>query len=234
MRTLGGTAKLGHAEITMKLNEPAMRLLLLAAAGGAALAVASCATMSEDQCLAGAWGEVGYRDGSEGKPMSLLADHEKACAEYGVAPDLVAYRSARADGLNGYCRWERGFEEGRTGDTYHGVCTPAQEDEFLPAYRDGQIVYAAEQALSSARSSVSSLGSRLEDLDDKIRAKQAEARAEGLTDEQSTAIRDRIPDIRRERADTERDWRRAQDAIDDAEFDVREVRRRFQGQYGLW
>jgi hypothetical protein len=211
-----------------------MRLLLLAAAGGAALAVASCATMSKDQCLAGAWGEVGYRDGSEGRPMSVLADHERACAEYGVAPDLVAYRSARADGLNGYCRWERGFEEGRNGDTYHGVCTPAQEDEFLPAYRDGQIVHAAEQALSSARSSVSGLGSRLEELDDKIRAKQAEARAEGLTDEQRGAIRDRIQEIRRERADTERDWRRAQDAVDEAEFGVRDVRRRFQGQYGPW
>lgn len=211
-----------------------MRLLLLAAAGGAALAVASCATMSKDQCLAGAWGEVGYRDGSEGKPMSVLADHERACAEYGVAPDLVAYRSARADGLNGYCRWERGFEEGRTGDTYYGVCTPAQEGEFLPAYRDGQIVYAAEQALASARSSVSSLGSRLEELDDKITAKQAEARAEGLTDEQRDAIRNRIQEIRRERADTEREWRRAQDAIDDAELDVRDVRRRFQGQYGVW
>lgn len=211
-----------------------MRILLLAAAGGAALGLASCATMSKDQCLAGAWGEVGYRDGSEGKPMSVLADHERACAEYGVAPDLVAYRSARADGLNGYCRWERGFEEGRTGDTYYGVCTPAQEYEFLPAYRDGQIVHAAEQALASARSSVSSLGSRLEELDDKIRAKQAEARAEGLTDEQREVIRSRIQEIRRERADTEREWRRAQDAIDDAELDVRDVRRRFQGQYGVW
>jgi chromosome segregation ATPase len=104
----------------------------------------------------------------------------------------------------------------------------------LPAYRDGQIVHAAEQALSSARSSVSGLGSRLEELDDKIRAKQAEARAEGLTDEQRGAIRDRIQEIRRERADTERDWRRAQDAVDEAEFGVRDVRRRFQGQYGPW
>jgi predicted ribonuclease YlaK len=43
----------------------------------------------------------------------------------------------------------------------------------------------------------------LEELDDKIRAKQAEARAEGLTDEQRGAIRDRIQEIRRERADTE-------------------------------
>ena len=37
-----------------------------------------------------------------------------------------------------------------------------------------------------------------------------------------------------ERADTERDWRRAQDAIDDAERDVRDVRWRFQRQYGGW
>lgn len=211
-----------------------MRLLLLAAAGGATLALVSCATMTKDQCLAGAWGEVGYRDGSEGQPMSLLADHEKACAEYGVTPDLVAYRSARADGLNGYCRWERGFREGREGDTYHGVCTPAQEEEFLPAYRDGQLVHAAEQALMSAHGTVASLGARLEDLDEKIVAKQAEARAEGLTDEQRDVIRNRIQEIRRERADTERDWLRAQNAVDDAERDVRDVRRRFQGQYGGW
>jgi len=211
-----------------------MRFLLLAAAAGAALAVASCATMSKDQCLAGAWGEVGYRDGSEGQPMSLLADHEKACAEYGVAPDVAAYSSARADGLNGYCRWERGFQEGREGDTYHGVCTRAQEEEFLPAYRDGQMVYAAEQALTNARSSVESLGARLEELDDKITAKQAEARAEGLTDEQRDAIRNRIQEIRRERADTERDWRRAQHAVPHPKRDMRDVRRRFRGQYGGW
>ena len=211
-----------------------MRLLLLAAAGSAALAIASCATMTKDQCLAGAWGEAGYRDGSEGHPMSVLEDHVKACAEYGVVPDLIAYRSARADGLNGYCRWGRAFQEGREGDEYHGVCTPAQEEEFLPAYRDGQIVYAADQALANARSSVASLGSRLEELDDKITAKQAEARAEDLTDEQRDVIRNRIQEIRRERADTEREWRRAQNAIDDAEQDVRDVRRRFQGQYGGW
>ena len=211
-----------------------MKLLLLAAAGGVTLALVSCATISKDQCLAGAWGEVGYRDGSEGKPMSALDDHEKACAEYGVVPDVVAYRSARADGLNGYCRWQRGFQEGRQGDTYYGVCTPAQEADFLPAYHDGQMVYAAEQALTNARSSVDSLGSRLEDLDDKIVAKQAEVRAAGLTDEQRDQIRNRIREIRRERADTEREWRRAQDAIDDAERDVRNVRRRFQGAYGGW
>lgn len=211
-----------------------MRVFLFAAAGGAALALGSCATITKDQCLAGAWGEVGFRDGSEGYPMSVLDDHAKTCAEYGVVPEPAVYRSARADGLNLYCRPERGFQEGREGDTYKGVCTPAQEEAFLPAYQDGQTVHAVEQALARARSSVESLGSRLEELDEKIRAKQAEARAEGLTDEQREAVRSRIQEIRRERAETERDWRRAQDAIDDAERDVRAVRRQFQGQYGSW
>ena len=104
----------------------------------------------------------------------------------------------------------------------------------MPAYRDGQIVHEVEQALANARGRVDSLGDRLEELDDKITAKQAEARAEGLTEQQREQIRNRIQEIRRERADTERDWRRAQDEIDDAERDVRDVRWRFRDQYGSW
>ncbi|RZJ43480.1 MAG: hypothetical protein EON86_05130 [Brevundimonas sp.] len=71
-------------------------------------------------------------------------------------------------------------------------------------------------------------------MDDKIVAKQREARADGLTDEQREQIRNRIQEIRREREDTERDWRRAQRAIDDAEREARDVRYHFQRQYGAW
>ena len=112
---------------------------------------------------------------------------------------------------------------------------PAElEGRFLPAYSDGQIVHEVQQALADAEGRVDSLGDRLEELDEKIVAKQAEARAEGLTDEQREQVRNRIQEIRRERADTERDWRRAQDEIDDAERDVRDVRWRFRDQYGSW
>ncbi|MNR61015.1 hypothetical protein D3C85_1826350 [compost metagenome] len=78
------------------------------------------------------------------------------------------------------------------------------------------------------------MGNRLEELDEKITAKQAEARAEGLTDEQREQIRNRIQEIRRERAETERDWRRAQGAIDDAEEELRDVRWRLRNEYGTW
>lgn len=212
-----------------------MRILLTAAvAAVGALALGSCATMSEEQCLAGDWSGQGYTDGASGLTMSRLDDHAEACAKHGVTPDASAYAAGRRQGLLQYCTVSKGFEVGRTGAGYDGVCPPDLEGDFLYAYRDGQVVHAAEQALSEARSRVDSLGARLEELDEKIIAKQAEARAEGLTEAQREEIRKRIAEIRRERADTERDWRRAQDEIDEAEREVRDVRWRFRDQYGSW
>ncbi len=209
-------------------------LIIAAAVAGAALAVGSCATMSAEQCMAGDWSGQGYADGQSGLTMSRLDEHAEACAEHGVTPDATAYAAGRRQGLVHYCTPYKGFEVGRTGSGYAGVCPSELEADFMPAYRDGQIVHEVESALANARGRVDSLGSRLEELDDKITAKQAEARADGLTDEQREAIRNRIQEIRRERADTERDWRRAQDEIDDAERDVRDVRWRFRDQYGSW
>ena len=212
-----------------------MRLLITAAAAaGAALALGSCATMSAEQCMAGDWSGQGYADGQSGLTMSRLDEHAEACAEHGVAPDAAAYAAGRRQGLVHYCTPYKGFEVGRTGSGYAGVCPSDLEADFMPAYRDGQIVHEVEQALANARGRVDSLGDRLEELDDKITAKQAEARAEGLTEQQREQIRNRIQEIRRERADTERDWRRAQDEIDDAERDVRDGRWRFRDQYGSW
>lgn len=212
-----------------------MRLLITAAAAaGAALALGSCATMSAEQCMAGDWSGQGYIDGQSGLTMSRLDEHAEACAKHGVSPDAAAYAAGRSQGLVHYCTPHKGFEVGRTGSGYAGVCPSDLEADFTYGYRDGQVVYAAEQALSSARGRVDSLGNRLEELDEKIVAKQAEARAEGLTEAQREEVRGRIAEIRRERAGTERDWRRAQDEIDDAERDVRDVRWRFRDQYGSW
>ncbi|WP_332653411.1 DUF2799 domain-containing protein [Brevundimonas sp.] len=209
-------------------------LIIAAAAVGAGLALGSCATMSAEQCMAGDWSGQGYIDGQQGLTMSRLDDHAEACAKHGVTPDAAAYAAGRRQGLVSYCTPYKGFEVGRSGSGYAGVCPSELEADFMFAYRDGQVVHAAEQALSDARGRVDSLGARLEELDDKITAKQAEARADGLTDEQRDQIRNRIQEIRRERADTERDWRRAQDEVDDAERDVRDVRWRFRDQYGSW
>lgn len=212
-----------------------MRLLIIAAAaGGAVLALGSCATMSAEQCLAGDWSGQGYSDGASGLRMSRLDEHAEACAKHGVTPDRAAYAAGREQGLFRYCTPANGFHSGRSGSSYGGVCPSNLEADFLPAYRDGQVVYGVEQALVNARNSVVSFGSRLEELDDKIAGKQRELRADGLTDAQKDEIRARIQELRREREDTERDWRRAQNAVDDAERDVRDIQWRFRDQYGSW
>lgn len=212
-----------------------MRHLIFAvAATGAALALGSCATMSAEQCLAGDWAGQGFSDGQSGLTMSRLDEHAEACGKHGVTPDAAAYAAGRREGLLRYCTWENGFAAGRSGSGYAGVCPSELERDFMPAYRDGQLVHAAEQALSDARSRVDSLGARLEELDEKIAAKQAESRDERLTEQQREQARNRVQELRREKADTERDWRRAQEAIDDAEREVRDVRWRFREQYGSW
>jgi hypothetical protein len=194
----------------------------------------SCATMSEEECLAGDWSGRGFSDGAAGYAQSRLGEHAEACSKHGITPDDNAYRAGWAQGVVRYCTLPNGFAQGRSGAAYNGVCPRDLEQDFLPAYQDGQLVYAAEQAISNARSTVDSLGARLEELDDKIVAKQAELRQDGLTDEQRDQIRNRIQEIRRERDDTEREWRRAQREVDDAERNARDVRYRLQRTYGAW
>ena len=212
-----------------------MRILLAAAVAGVALlALGSCATMSEEQCLAGAWSERGYADGAEGLPTSRLDDYSETCAEQGVTPDAPAYLDARESGLVAYCTPRRGFRAGRDGASYGGVCPAPLEQDFLLAYEDGRIVHEAEQTLSSARTSLDALADRIEDLDDKLDAKNSELRQDELTDEQRDQLRNRIREIRQERESRIRDWRRAQGDLDDAERRAGDVRYRFADLYGRW
>ena len=200
---------------------------------GAAL-LAGCSTMSKDQCLAGAWGEQGYKDGAAGLLASRLAAHAEACAKHGVLPDESAYMSAREDGLRTYCTWENGFRAGREGESYGGVCSAAEEESFLPAYQDGRRIHVAEEALSSARSSLNSAINRISDREEKLAAKQRELRQSGLTEEERQRVRDRIQEVRGEIEEARRNARWAEDEVRHAEMEVRAVRRALEGRYRLW
>ena len=59
----------------------------------AALLLQGCASMNQDECLVSDWRLVGYEDGAAGQPANRIGEHRKACASYGVTPDLTAYRA---------------------------------------------------------------------------------------------------------------------------------------------
>jgi hypothetical protein len=212
-----------------------MRFVIAAAvAATGVVLLAGCTTMTKEQCLAGAWGEKGYHDGLSGYRPSRLDDHAQACAKYGAAPNPSAYLSAREDGLRTYCTWESGFRQGRQGNSYRGVCSPAEERDFLPAYEDGRRIYVVEQAVSSAGGALNSAISRIESREDKLEAKQRELRQDGLTDEERDRIRDRIREVRGELQEARRDARRAEEELRYAEIEARAVIGAIGGRYGVW
>ncbi|MNK75932.1 hypothetical protein D3C87_954870 [compost metagenome] len=212
-----------------------MKFVIAAAVAATGVALlAGCTTMTREQCLAGAWGEKGYQDGLSGYRTSRLDDHAQACAKFGVEANPGAYLSARDDGLRTYCTWESGFRQGRQGNSYGGVCSLAEERDFLPAYQDGQRIYIVEQAVTSAESALNSAITRINDREDKLEAKQRELRQDGLTDEQRQRIRERIREVRGELQDARRDARQAEEALRYAEIEARAVIGAIGGRYGVW
>ncbi len=207
------------------------RLLIIGGVAAAGVLLASCATMSKDECLVGDWGQRGYDDGASGYPMTRLEEHAKACAKYQVMPNPSAYQSAREDGLRGYCTFQRGWTEGRAGNTYYGVCRPHEEAEFLPAYRDGRRLYDAVAAVESAQSALNSAISRIENREDKLEAKQAELRQSGLSDDERQKIRDRIQEVRGEIRDARRNAQDAGDALELARREENRVRYELSRRY---
>lgn len=203
-----------------------MRIIIAGALAATAIALGSCATMSEDQCLAGAWSESGFKDGKEGQEASRLSEHAQACAKVGVAPDERAYFSARDAGLREYCTPRGGFEAGRKGSEYKGVCPANLERSFLPAYQDGRTLHAAESAVSSAESAVNSARNRAADRAEKLDAKEQELRQSGLTDAQREQIRNRIREVRGELEDARRDMRETERDLRYAQRELEDVRQR--------
>jgi len=209
------------------------RLRILGAAVAAA-ALAGCATMSQEACLQGDWAGVGFKDGEAGHPQSRLDDHAKACAKAGVVPEAAPYFAARDQGLKLYCTQDRGFDEGRNGSGYAGVCPQGAERGFLVGYADGQLVHDAVSRLNQAESDRDSADHRAEKRDREARGVEDELTNPKLNDEQKHELRDRLNRLRAERRQAVEDGRRADWAARDAEREVDELRHRFGPRYGGW
>ena len=111
--------------------------------------LAGCAGMSEQACLVSDWRTIGFEDGASGRPVSSIGTYRQQCARHGVAPDLEAYRAGHAAGVESYCRPSRGFDVGRRGGTYQGVCPIELETDFLAAYHSGRRLFDLETTVRS-------------------------------------------------------------------------------------
>ena len=143
-------------------------ILALAAFAAAALfAVSGCQTMSAEDCAAADWAALGYQDAASGGAERIAARTE-SCARAQVTPDADAYRNGFARGMVEFCQPPHGFTFASNGGTFNGQCPDALDKDFRAAYFDGQEVRRAEQAATDARSRVSTMESRIQDIDHQL------------------------------------------------------------------
>jgi len=126
------------------------------------LMAGGCATLDKSECRQADWTIIGLEDGARGRPVSYIGNHRKACAEYGVKPDLALYQRGHADGLKQFCTADNGFSLGRAGRTYNNVCPPDLNGQFLAGYETGRELHALSSDINRMQNDVRNMQTELD------------------------------------------------------------------------
>lgn len=193
----------------------------LLAAGSLLLAGCSTTSLNEDECRTVDWRTVGYEDGVAGRSGERIGDHRKACAEYGIAPDLEAYRAGRADGLREFCQPHNGYRAGVNGTPYYDSCPADLAPAFVEAYDSGRQLYLRTRRVTDAEAAIEYRRREIVRLEDALARKTftvvgetatPEERAQALLDTKQVA--ERIGRLKAEITDLEKERARAQHELD--------------------
>ena len=141
--------------------------------------LAACATLSEEDCRAGNWYDIGLHDGEAGRTAEYLAKHAKACSKFGIAPDQSQWEKGRREGLPLYCRPARAWQEGAKGRHLSPVCPVERLDRLEQANWRGRTYHHIGQDIAEAEREISRINSALASLpiDDPARASLFHERA---------------------------------------------------------
>ncbi len=140
-------------------------------AAGIALSLTACSGMDQAECNAADWRTIGFEDGTAGRTQASIGEYRKACAEHGVTPDLAQYQEGYAEGVRNFCSESSGFNHGRRGGNYQGVCPRDLEPDFLAGYSLGRDHYVLSREVSTLNSRINSSKSRIRSLEDSIATK---------------------------------------------------------------
>ncbi|GAB4519756.1 MAG: hypothetical protein Kow00133_05690 [Amphiplicatus sp.] len=188
---------------------------LLGLAG--ALFLSGCATgMNEEQCAGADWYALGERDGLYGETLEKLDERAARCGAFGLPADIEAYRAGRERGLRRYCTPDAGYDAGRSGRPYRGVCPPAAEGPFLEEYHIGLRLYQLDRAHQAAIAALDRAVSTLESRRHSLRRAREKLRSEDLSDEERSKLQREVERHRREIDRIERDLPRLSAEIDSA------------------
>jgi Protein of unknown function (DUF2799) len=186
------------------------------------LLLGACATkMSKDECRTVDWRTVGYEDGVAGQPGDRIGEHRRACAEYGVTPDLNAYLAGRTAGLREYCQPHNGYRAGANGYTYFDTCPADLAEAFEIAYDEGRALYVRERRVIDTEQQIEDKRREIRRLEDRIAESAfdvidttatAEERTQAVLDTKQAA--ERIGRLKAEITELEKERARYQAELD--------------------
>lgn len=233
-RPLDAATVNGHTRRALSMGVGVKLQGLLAAAVLAVCAgvLASCETMSAEECAAADWRTLGFTDAAQ-NGTSRLAERSQACAERGFLADADAYMAGQVNGFYEFCQPRRAFQFARRGGAFNGSCPGEMQSAFFAAFNDGERVHDAEEELEQARGRVSSLESRRREIDDNIGSRERSF-AEATTDEERARHRAEIDRLRRERHDVNEDIRVAQANLPRMQRFLDDLRYEIGGRWGAW
>ena len=182
---------------------------------------ACAAKMSKDECRTVDWRTVGYEDGVAGQPGDRIGEHRRACAEYGVTPDLTAYLAGRTAGLREYCQPHNGYRAGASGYTYFAPCPADLAEAFEIAYDEGRALYVRERRVTDTEEQIEDKRREIRRLEDRIAESAfdvidatatAEERTQAVLDTKQAA--ERIGRLKAEITELEKERARYQAELD--------------------
>jgi hypothetical protein len=171
---------------------------MLVLAGGVLLLAGCASKMSKDECRTVDWRTVGYEDGVAGQPGDRIGEHRRACAEYGVTPDLNAYLAGRTAGLREYCQPHNGYRAGVDGYTYYDACPADLAPGFEKSYDEGRALYVRVRQVSDTEEQIEQKRRYVRHLEDRVAesafdvidtSATAEERTQGVLDAKQAAER---------------------------------------------
>lgn len=130
------------------------------------MSLAACASLSEKECLAGNWEEIGQRDGRAGRTADFIVNHAKACADTGVTPDRAAWERGRQAGLTAYCTPLNAYEVGRSGARLSPVCPAARLPVLEQANARGRRYHHLTEEIRDLRREADDIRARIVAADD--------------------------------------------------------------------
>lgn len=160
------------------------------------LGFGGCETISENDCITGAWAEYGYEDGLNGRSSDRVADYAKKCAEFGVRPDSEAYLTSYDRGIVKYCTYERGYERGENGDSFNQACSGGLSADYAPGYDAGRAVYDLYQEHKSLVASYDDTLAALDEVRRKLGEDELSAGESKRLRKKERRLEDRADDIR--------------------------------------